>query len=70
MLSTLRGFLKREDGAVTVDWVVLTGAVVLVATGAVVALSNDGISDLIGGVSAQLDTAGDTAPTGLNITSQ
>ena len=31
MTEDLRDFLRREDGAVTVDWVVLAAAVVLLA---------------------------------------
>lgn len=32
--SSLQSFLRREDGAVTVDWVVLTAAIVLLGVAA------------------------------------
>ena len=31
MLSSFKNFMRKEDGAVTVDWVVLTAAVVALA---------------------------------------
>lgn len=34
MTQMFKRFLKREDGAVTVDWVVLTAAIVGLAAGA------------------------------------
>lgn len=40
MTRFLRKFRKKEDGAVTVDWVVLTAAVVALAVAIVVALMN------------------------------
>ena len=33
MIKNFRGFFKSETGAVTVDWVVLTAAVVALAAG-------------------------------------
>ena len=42
MLNHIQNFMKSEDGAITVDWVVLTAAVVGLA-GASAALINDGI---------------------------
>jgi hypothetical protein len=38
MLKSLFLFLKREDGAVTVDWVVLTAAVVGLAFVAIISI--------------------------------
>lgn len=38
MLKSLFHFLKREDGAVTVDWVVLTAAVVGLAFVAIISI--------------------------------
>ncbi|QFT97023.1 hypothetical protein FIU85_06895 [Roseovarius sp. THAF8] len=33
MIQSIRHFLKREDGAITVDWVVLTAGLVVLAGG-------------------------------------
>ena len=57
MLNFIKNFRRDEDGAVTVDWVVLTAAIVAlglgvgtsVRTGATT-LANDVKSDLIGQV--------------------
>ncbi|WP_109463807.1 hypothetical protein [Albibacillus kandeliae] len=38
MLNKIKRFLEREDGAVTVDWVVLTAAVVALAGAAFTAI--------------------------------
>jgi len=46
MLSKLRNFCRSEKGAVTVDWVVLTAAVVGMAGAAL--LSIKGSSDNVG----------------------
>jgi Flp pilus assembly pilin Flp len=51
MKNLLNAFLKDEDGAVTVDWVVLTAAVVGIAL-AVVAV----IKTSLTGVSSQIAT--------------
>ena len=45
MLKFLKAFRKDEDGAVTVDWVVLTAAVVALAGVAYQAIE-DGVSSL------------------------
>lgn len=42
MFKTIQTFLKSEDGAITVDWVVLTAAIVGL-TGASAGLINSGI---------------------------
>ena len=39
MLKSLRTFARAEDGAVTVDWVVLTAAVCGLALAAIVSIS-------------------------------
>lgn len=46
MSKFINQFLKEEDGAVTVDWVVLTAAVVALAIGAIGAIrtSVDGLA--------------------------
>jgi Flp pilus assembly pilin Flp len=51
--SKLRAALRNESGAVTVDWVVLTAAVVILSIGAIAALDG-GIAGLIGGINAEL----------------
>jgi len=45
MLNFIKNFRKDEDGAVTVDWVVLTAAVVALAGAAYTSIQN-GASDL------------------------
>jgi len=42
MLNHIQNFMKSEDGAITVDWVVLTAAVIGLA-GSSAALINGGI---------------------------
>lgn len=39
-LTTIRSFLKNEDGAVTVDWVVLTAAIVGLSVAGVASITN------------------------------
>jgi Flp pilus assembly pilin Flp len=45
MFGKLLKFKREEDGAVTVDWVVLTAAIVLIGISAVL-LVNGGVADL------------------------
>ena len=45
MIKFIKNFRKDEDGAVTVDWVVLTAAVVALAGAAYTSIQN-GASDL------------------------
>ncbi|MCL6285336.1 hypothetical protein M3P21_17540 [Ruegeria sp. 2012CJ41-6] len=52
MIKFFKNFRKDEDGAVTVDWVVLTAAVV--ALGGV---AYQGIADGASGLAGQVDTA-------------
>ncbi|MEM9240209.1 MAG: hypothetical protein AAGB07_09540 [Pseudomonadota bacterium] len=47
MIKFIKNFRKDEDGAVTVDWVVLTAAVVGLGVAGVATVS-DGISALAG----------------------
>ncbi|MCE8005876.1 hypothetical protein [Aestuariivita sp.] len=57
MLNFLKNFRKDEDGAVTVDWVVLTAAVVALGGAAYTAIEggaedlSEAIEDELGGVS-------------------
>ncbi|MBV1903394.1 MAG: hypothetical protein KUG58_07150 [Marinosulfonomonas sp.] len=57
MKFTLK-FLNDESGAVTVDWVVLTAAIVGLGI-AVLASVSDGITDLSDDVSESLEHMGD-----------
>jgi len=50
-------FTKDESGAVTVDWVVLTAAIVGIAL-AVIVLISSGVEDASGGINDELLTAG------------
>lgn len=47
--APILGFFKHQDGAVTVDWVVLTAAVVLLGMGAAFTVSGNvpGLADQI-----------------------
>jgi len=50
MNNQIKSFLKSEDGAVTVDWVVLTAAVVSLAVVAIFAIqgATDNVGDGVG----------------------
>lgn len=62
MIKLFKNFRKDEDGAVTVDWVVLTAAVVALA-----AVAYNGISTGTGTLSTAINTelGGVTPDTGL-----
>lgn len=60
MLGMIRKLMKGRRGAVTVDFVVLTGAVVVIAGAAVAVLSENGIGPLIADVSTNLGAEADT----------
>ena len=49
----IRRFVTNEEGAVTVDWVVLTAAIVGLAT-AIILLVQGGTEDLAGSISSAL----------------
>jgi len=49
MLNRIQNFSNREDGAVTVDWVVLTAAVVALGVAAAAALTT-GTTELSDGI--------------------
>lgn len=53
LFNLARRFSKDESGAVTVDWVVLTAAIVGLAT-AIILLVQGGASDLAGDISGAL----------------
>jgi len=54
MTNFFQNFLKDEDGAVTVDWVVLTAAVVALAIGAISAISGS-VDDLATDIKDSID---------------
>jgi Flp pilus assembly pilin Flp len=56
MTNLIKNFAKSESGAVTVDWVVLTAALVGLGL-AVMAVVSGGIEDLSGEIQASLVTA-------------
>ncbi len=53
-------FLVREDGAVTVDWVVLTAAIVFLAVLVItpIAVGTTSLSSLLGGFITGVDVGG------------
>jgi Flp pilus assembly pilin Flp len=53
MLNFIKNFRNDEDGAVTVDWVVLTAAIVALGLAVGTAVSN-GATDLAGDVGTEL----------------
>ncbi|MDT8327725.1 MAG: hypothetical protein RQ750_10130 [Roseovarius sp.] len=53
MMTFIKNFTKDEDGAVTVDWVVLTAAVVGLGVAGVASV-NTGITGLAGSISTEL----------------
>jgi Flp pilus assembly pilin Flp len=55
MRQHLKDFLNDEDGAVTIDWVVLTAAIVGLGI-AVLAAVGGATSDLAGEIEAKIDT--------------
>ena len=55
MTTTVQRFIENEDGAITVDWVVLSAAVVAMAIAATDVI-NGGLRDLSSNLEAQLRT--------------
>ncbi len=56
-MKLFMNFAKDESGAVTVDWVVLTAAIVGLGI-AVMASVSDGLEDLSGDIEGQLTSQG------------
>ena len=56
MLNFIQTFARDEDGAVTVDWVVLTAAVVGLGIAVLTAVSN-GAETMAGNIETELGTA-------------
>ncbi|MEO0681344.1 MAG: pilus assembly protein [Pseudomonadota bacterium] len=59
IFSKARNFISDESGAVTVDWVVLTAAVVLLSIGAITAMDTS-IATMLTDIDTALQTNGDT----------
>ncbi|MBR9653030.1 Flp family type IVb pilin [Thalassovita aquimarina] len=60
MINFIKTFRKNEDGAVTVDWVVLTAAVVGLGIAAVATVSggiNTATNTLVNDLSSDMSTA-------------
>ena len=53
MIKFIKNFRKDEDGAVTVDWVVLTAAVVALAAAAYGSIES-GVSSLAGNIQTDM----------------
>ncbi len=56
MIKFFKKFRTQEDGAVTVDWVVLTASVVGLAVGGVMVIK-DGVDGLAGNIGTELSSA-------------
>ena len=57
MFDFLRSFRAKDDGAVTVDWVVLTAAIVGLSI-AVIAIVTEGATNKSSGIGAALSNQG------------
>ena len=55
MLNRISSFMRKEDGAITVDWVVLTAAVVALGVAAGIAMTN-GTTNLSENIWAYMDS--------------
>ena len=51
------GFAKGEAGAVTVDWVVLTAAMVVLVTGVFLTINEAVMTEAAGGIAANIQEA-------------
>jgi Flp pilus assembly pilin Flp len=56
LISLTRAYLRDEDGAVTVDWVVLTAALVGLALAVIVAIT-PGLQNAAGAINEDLSNA-------------
>ena len=60
MMNFIKNFRKDEDGAVTVDWVVLTAAIVGLAVVAFNTIGNN-VEDMAGNIAGDISTFEGTA---------
>lgn len=66
MCKTVQRFLGSEDGAITVDWIVLTASILMVGIATVFFLFEEGVSTTIADSSTALGEV--TAGTGIDRT--
>ena len=64
MINFIKTFRNDEDGAVTVDWVVLTAAVVGLAIAAFTAIET-GVGEMAGDIQGEINSQEDNIDTGL-----
>lgn len=60
LTKTFRSFVADKSGAVTVDWVALTAAVVIIGIGIVYTVfgsGSDGVSGLVTNLTSEMSTA-------------
>jgi len=61
-MRTVAGLLRRfgadERGAVTIDWVAVTSAILLLGIAVVYSVFNLGVDSLVGNINATLDQSG------------
>ncbi len=69
IVKKLRGLVRDESGAVTVDWVALTAGILLLGIAVVYAIFSNGVAPLssainsnLQGAASDLNTIGLTAP--------
>lgn len=61
-MTKLNQFLRNEEGAVTIDWVALTAAVVLLGLFIVYAIFEDGLGNLSSSINTNLSEIGSLDP--------
>jgi len=68
LISNIRRFGSDKSGAVTVDWVALTAAVVVIGIGLVYTIfgtGDDGLSGIVTGLTTEMTQAGDNLEDGV-----
>ncbi len=63
-MTKLINFIRDEDSAVTIDWVALTAAILLLAITLVYSIFNNGVGDLASNINSNLSEAGANVTTG------
>ena len=59
MLKALRSFAAKEDGAVTVDWVVLTALILGIQIMVLIAMMQDSMVEVSDSVGSKIEEYGD-----------
>jgi hypothetical protein len=57
-MSGLRAFLREESGAVTIDWVALTGGILLLGLAIVYVVHEEGVDHQVGVINETLNNQG------------